>query len=79
MVFQLIEFETVPDNCSVRYECTNVSRLDNKPSDIKCSDLTFDGEFNGDPEDGQLTFSADKDDYLGKKYAPGTYEVTITG
>ena len=35
--------------------------------------------FDGNLFDGRLTFSANKNDYLSGRYAPGEYEVTITG
>ena len=48
-------------------------------SSITCSDLTFDGVFDGQATDGKLTFSADSQDYIDETYVPGVYEVTITG
>ena len=46
---------------------------------VNCDDLTFDGVFNGDATDGQLTFSADSTDYENGVVTPGDYVVTITG
>lgn len=79
IVFTLNQFHIVPDKCKVRYGCFNVERVDGAPSDISCTDLTFDGEMNFQPTDGILTFNATPDDYINQTYLPGEYRVTIIG
>ena len=58
-------FNVAPNNCEVTYACTTVVRLDKSiASDIKCSDLIFDGVFDGGFNDGVSIFNADLNDYL---------------
>ena len=78
-VFTLTEFELTPERCEVTYRCTEVKLQGDGASSISCSDLTFDGIFDGQETDGKLTFSADSQDYIDNIYLPGVYEVTITG
>ena len=79
IVFTLTEFELTPARCEASYRCTSVERLDQAASSLSCSDLTFDGVFDGQDTDGTLTFSADSQDYINDTFTPGVYTVTITG
>ena len=79
VVFTLTKFTIEPIRCKIVYECTSVVRVDEADSKISCSNFVFDGTYDNQATDGKLTFSADQDDYLTKKYPPGEYTVTITG
>ena len=47
IIFTLTEFELTPERCEVTYRCTNVVFQGEGDSSIECSDLTFDGVFDG--------------------------------
>ena len=79
MTFTLTEFSMSPARCEVTYACTNVERVDGATSSIECSDLTFDGIIDRQGNDGVLTFSANRQDYIDETFTPGAYRVTITG
>ena len=79
ILFELNPFTITPTICEVTYACSSVARADNAASAVNCDDLTFDGVFNGDATDGQLTFSADSNAYENGVVTPGDYVVTITG
>ena len=76
---EIVPFTIEPSLCKVRYTCTSVTRVDGNPSDIDCSDLNIDGEFDTVGDDGTIKFTASNSDYLNQAYAPGVYEITIQG
>ena len=64
LLFTLDRFTMDPPRCKIRYECTGVARTDGADSMISCADFAFDGLYDGQATDGQLTFEADSNDYL---------------
>ena len=77
ITFTLAEFELTPSRCEMEYTCTGVERTDGDVSKIACSNLG--GILNGVISNGQLTISADSDDYQNGTFTPGQYEVSIKG
>ena len=81
VVFQSTRFDIDPPQCRVTYECTSVTYDDNQSSVIDCSDFTFDGDFNGDNTDGQLSITVTSDKFIdtNNSYPVGDYFILITG
>ena len=58
ITFNLNQFDITPSFCEVQYSCASVAFLGGGASVLDCDYVTFDGVFNGDANDGVLTFTA---------------------
>ena len=76
---QVLEFQVSPARCSVTYTCSEITRKDGSASNISCTDVTYDGDFDGNGNDGELVITASESDYTSGKITPGTYVIEITG
>ena len=84
--FSLTPFTIDPPRCKVEYACTGVTGPLNTNGvvGLSCSDLPFDGVFDGADDsngnsDGEMTVVVSKDKYLNGTVPPGDYVVTIQG
>lgn len=71
-----------PRYCPVEYDCVSVSKMElmaGYPEPISCQDLSYDFAYDGDAEDGTLTFEPTIEQYTNFEYPPGDYAVIIKG
>ena len=62
----MTEFTIFPDHCKVNYACSSVEKVGlevGETEPIDCTDLTFDGVFDGQETDGKLTFTPNESQY----------------
>ena len=70
----LFEMEDLNPGCEVKYECGSIVRVDKDPLyDTLTCDIDFFKEGNN------IYFLANHEDYRKQRFAPGVYEVTMTG
>ena len=79
--FTLNKFTVDPSRCDITYECNSVSKEPQRGGEkvLTCSDINFDGTFNGDPTDGKFTFTATGTEYEAGTLTPGQITVEICG
>jgi hypothetical protein len=79
VTFQLTQFDIDPPQCRVTYECTSVTDINGQATPMDCSKFSFDGDFDGQSTDGELSITITADDYKNDVYPIGEYYITITG
>ena len=85
MRFEFDDFDIIPSQCEVAYECTSVKyENDALPNrSMKCSDFELFGKIGGGFGTNALEITIDRDRYdnpdPSQNFAPGNYDVTITG
>ena len=83
IVTTLTPFTMDPSFCKIDYRCASVvpEPLTADPA-VKvptCDDITVDFVYDTLGNDGQISFTADADDYISGKFTPGTFKIEIEG
>jgi hypothetical protein len=81
MEWELKKFTSDPVGCKINYRCDTITLNGDEQTRLLCDSLNFDGEFDGDDDDGEINRPIGPEDYTDPETGipPGTYTIKICG